>query len=84
MAEMFLTFCLKLGVQLGMSFSVMEKKQNFIYKTITIMSSLHWDENDDTCIFSANDELQCPSIPSSHQRKAHNLRSTIMQFLVCC
>ena len=51
MAEMFLTFCLKLGVQLGMSFSVMEKKQNFIYKTITIMSSLHWDENDDTFVF---------------------------------
>lgn len=34
-----------------MSFSVMEKKQNFIYKTITIMSSLHWDENDDTFVF---------------------------------
>lgn len=34
-----------------MSFSVMEKKQIFIYKTITIMSSLHWDENDDTFVF---------------------------------
>lgn len=63
------------------------EEANFYLKgsTITIMSSLHWDENDDTFVFfSANDELQCPSIPSSHQRRAHNLRSTIIQFLVCC